>query len=63
MERKFVCVTISEYHQKRFDDALSDALCWLNGYVAGGGTYSPQFETHRLPLITQFPLNLRKNNL
>lgn len=38
---KFYCVTIKEIHRERFEDALSDFLCWMDGYRAGGGLYSP----------------------
>jgi hypothetical protein len=48
-QSKFVSVVIPESQQRRFDDALSDAACWLNGYVSGGGTYSPQ----TLPVLNE----------
>jgi hypothetical protein len=26
---------------ERYSDALSDAICWLDGFVAAGGQYHP----------------------
>ncbi|HUD73754.1 MAG TPA: hypothetical protein VMQ76_01680 [Terracidiphilus sp.] len=33
--------SITPDQHERFDDALSDALCWLDGFVAAGGLYAP----------------------
>lgn len=37
----FKCLTISNEDKERFDYALSDILCWLDGFTQGGGAYSP----------------------
>jgi hypothetical protein len=39
---RFKCLTITNEDKDRFDYALSDILCWLNGFTQGGGTYSPE---------------------
>lgn len=41
MDEKFYSIVVNESNHKKFDDALSDVLCWLDGYQAAGGTYSP----------------------
>lgn len=37
-----MCLVIPLADKERFEDALSDVLCWLNGFKAGGGEYSPE---------------------
>ncbi len=32
---------MSQAEQEKFDDALSDVICWLGGFQAAGGTYTP----------------------
>lgn len=35
---------LSEGDRERYDSALSDFMCWIDGFKAGGGTYSPGSE-------------------
>lgn len=44
MVDKSKCLVISESKKDDYDNALSDFLCWISGFKAGGGTYSPGSE-------------------
>ena len=37
----YIPVISSQEEMENFIDAVSDALCWLDGFKAGGGEYSP----------------------
>jgi len=41
-ERDFVSLVILKSKQERFDYALSDMMCWLDGFIAAGGQYKPE---------------------
>ena len=41
-ERDFVSLVILKSKQERFDYALSDLMCWLDGFIAAGGKYKPE---------------------
>lgn len=43
-ERDFVSLVILKSKQERFDYALSDLMCWLDGFIAAGGKYKPETE-------------------
>lgn len=38
----FKCVSIPDAEQQKYQWALADVLCWMNGFVQGGGEYSPE---------------------
>ena len=42
MSTRFFCLTIHEDKRESWDDALSDVLCWMNGFISAGGNYSPE---------------------
>ena len=39
-----VSINFNKLDLERFDDALSDFMCWMGGFKAGGGKYSPGTE-------------------
>lgn len=41
---KTVTINFAEPDIERFDCALSDFLCWVAGFKAAGGSYSPATE-------------------
>jgi hypothetical protein len=38
---EFVSIALTKENQQRFDYALSDIMCWLDGFIAAGGKYAP----------------------
>ena len=39
---EFVSLTLPKEKHERFDNALSDIMCWLDGFIAAGGNYRPE---------------------
>jgi hypothetical protein len=42
MSDKYRSFVVPEEKQERWRDALADVNCWMNGFVQGGGNYSPE---------------------
>lgn len=38
---EFVCITVEDSKKDSFACAIADVVCWMDGFQAGGGTYSP----------------------
>ena len=41
-EPMFVSVVLPKEKHERYDNALSDVMCWLDGFIAAGGYYRPE---------------------